>query len=161
MKVDSNEQVVRLIHRMWIVDGELQLNAFTLNDGETYLSVNRPAIESYEQEVNDFLTKHIQYTSSENSGIYPRAVLAVKDIQNLSVSLEKKTASLSVEVEPRDSHYKSHAGIFTRIDGKNIKGGSNQNIKTESNQVVSASAILQRVRMNLLRLSKVEVCAIK
>lgn len=161
MKVDSNEQVVRLIHRMWIVDGELQLNAFTLNDGETYLSVNRPAIESYIQDVNDFLTKHIQYTSSENSGIYPRAVLAVKDIQNLSISLEKETASLSVEVEPRDSHYKSHAGIFTRIDGKNIKGGSNQNIKTESNQVVSASAILQRVRMNLLRLSKVEVCAIK
>lgn len=161
MKVDSNEQVVRLIHRMWIVDGELQLNAFTLNDGETYLSVNRPAIESYIQDVNDFLTKHIQYTSSENSGIYPRAILAVKEIQDLSVSLEQETASLSVEVEPRDSHYKSHAGIFTRIDGRNIKGGSNQNITTVDNQVVSASAILQRVRMNLLRLSKVEECAIK
>ncbi len=161
MKVDSNEQVVRLIHRMWIVDGELQLNAFTLNDGETYLSVNRPAIESYIQDVNDFLTKHIQYTSPESSGIYPRAILAVKEIQDLSVSLEQETASLSVEVEPRDSHYKSHAGIFTRIDGRNIKGGSNQNITTVDNQVVSASAILQRVRMNLLRLSKVEECAIK
>ena len=161
MKVDSNEQVVRLIHRMWMIDGELQLNAFTLNDGETYLSVNRPTIESYEQDVNDFLTKHIQYTLSENNGIYPRAVLTVKEIHNLGVRLEKETASLSVEVEPRDSHYKSHAGIFTRIDGRNIKGGSNQNITTVDNQVVSASAILQRVRMNLLRLSKVEVCAIK
>ena len=160
MKVDSNEQVVRLIHRMWIVEGELQLNAFTLNDGETYLSVNRPAVDSYLRDVKDFLTKHIQYTSPENNGIYRRAVLAVNDIQDLSVSLEKENASLSVEVEPRDSHYKSHAGIFTRIDGKNIKGGSTQSFTTTANQVVSADAILQKVRMHLLRLSKVEVSAI-
>ena len=161
MKVNSDEQVVRLIHRMWIVEGELQLNAFTLNDGETYLSVNRPAVESYMEDVKFFLTKHNQYTSSKNSCNYPRAVLTVNEIQDLSVSLEMKTASLSVEVEPRDSHYKSHAGIFTRIDGKNIKGGATQNITLDNNQVVSADAILQKVRMHLLRHAKVEECAIK
>jgi hypothetical protein len=68
---------------------------------------------------------------------------------------------IKFDVLPRNSgRRKSHAGIFTRIDGKNIKGGSTQSITTTANQVVSADAILQKVRMHLLRLSKVEVSAI-
>ena len=154
MQIANNERVVRLLHRMWVVDDVLQLNAFTLNDGETYLSVNRPAVESFNDDVSDFLSKHLQYKTGNN---YKCAVINVLDINQVNILLGAETASLSVEVEPRASHYKSHSGIFTRIDGKNIKGGSSKIFETEFGQVVSAGAVLQKVRMHLLRLSKVEI----
>lgn len=154
MQIAHNERVVRLLHRMWVVDDVLQLNAFSLNDGETYLSVNRSAVESYNADISDFLSKHLQYKTNNN---YKCAVLNVSDINQLNILLGAETASLSVEVEPRASHYKSHAGIFTRIDGKNIKGGSSDIFETESGQVVSADAVLQKVRMHLMRLSKLTI----
>ena len=46
--IGDNEKVVRILHRDWVVDGVVMINAFTLRQNETYLSVNRPAIESYE-----------------------------------------------------------------------------------------------------------------
>ena len=160
LQVDSKEQVVRLLHRAWVVDGVLQLNAFTLDDGESYLSVNRPAVESYHEDVSDFLSKHPQYKTSDDTNNYQRAISNVGAIRGLSVNFEKEFATLSVEVEPRDAHYKSHAGIFVRIEGKSIKGGSTGIITTDTDQVVSASSILQKVRMFLLELSELDECSV-
>ena len=141
-QVGSEEQVARLLHRAWVVAGELQQNAFALKEDETYLSVNRMAIESFNEDVNDFLSKHKQYKTADNEDCYRRVVLKVKDIRELSVCFEKEIATLSVEVEPRDAHYKTHAGIFIRVDGKCIKGGMSEDIETSDTQVISASAIL-------------------
>ena len=33
--VENSEHVARILHREWIVDGVLQVNAFALSDGET------------------------------------------------------------------------------------------------------------------------------
>ncbi len=59
--VPSCEDVVRLLSSNWIIKGELQHTAFMLNPGETYLSVNRPAIESFCKDVAAFLSKHSDY----------------------------------------------------------------------------------------------------
>ncbi len=40
--INGNEKVVRILHRDWVVDNELQINAFALRQNETYISVNRP-----------------------------------------------------------------------------------------------------------------------
>ena len=66
---------------------------------------------------------------------------------------------IDVEVEPRDIHTKSHAGIFTRIQDKNIKKG--QLLKAgPTAKEVSGDAILLEVRKKLKSLSSVEDCKI-
>ena len=45
--IDNNEPVVRILHKEWVVDGQLQITAFALRQGESYISVNRPAIETF------------------------------------------------------------------------------------------------------------------
>ena len=44
--IDNEEQVARILHQDWIVEGLLQVSAFALSEGETYLSVNRPSIDT-------------------------------------------------------------------------------------------------------------------
>ena len=44
--IDNSETVVRILHKEWVVDGQLQITAFALRQGESYISVNRPAIDS-------------------------------------------------------------------------------------------------------------------
>ena len=44
--VDNNETVVRILHKDWVVDGQLQITAFSLRQDESYISVNRPAIDT-------------------------------------------------------------------------------------------------------------------
>ena len=64
-----------------------------------------------------------------------------------------------VEVEPRDFHTKSHAGIFTRFQNKNIKKG--QLLKAgPTAQDISVDTILLEVRKELKNLSTVEECRI-
>ena len=121
--VDNNETVVRILHKDWVVDGQLQITAFALRQGESYISVNRPAIDAFQSDVSDFLSKHSDYkVSDEGSLTYRQAGLDVFSVRNIKVELGQLSADVSVEVEPRDTHYKSHAGIFTRYDDKNIKG---------------------------------------
>ena len=48
--VENSEIVVRILHREWVVDGQLQITAFALRQGESYVSVNRPAIETFSSE---------------------------------------------------------------------------------------------------------------
>ncbi len=154
--ISETESVVRILHPDWIEDGILLHEAFLLNVGETYLSVNRPAVETFSEDVTSFLSKHVNYRYNENK--YQRATLSVGDIRRIDVSLDGVDAKTDVEVEPRDAHTKSHAGIFTRFQNKNIKRG--QTIKDSIlSEAVSADTILLEVCMNLIAISSVEVCS--
>ena len=151
--VSNTEKIVRILHRDWVVEGQVQINAFSLRLNETYISVNRPAISSFFDDVLDFITKHQDFLISENSS-YQQASLGVGDVRKIKIELGKDVADVVVEVEPRDKNYLSHAGIFTRCDGKNLKGG-------QQDKHIPVAAILQKVQHKLLQLSHVEVCKIK
>ena len=154
--VDNSEIVVRILHREWVVDGQLQITAFALRQGESYVSVNRPAIETFSSDVSDFVSKHADYkVSDEGSLTYRQASLNVSAVRNIKVELGQLSADVSVEVEPRDAHYKSHAGIFTRYDDKNIKGGQ-EAIQDKNACLMPVRAILQKVQHQLLALSTLE-----
>ena len=154
--VDNNETVVRILHKDWVVDGQLQVTAFALSQGESYVSVNRPAIETFLSDVSDFVSKHTDYkVSDEGSLTYRQAGLNVSAVRNIRVELGQLSADVTVQVEPRDAHYKSHAGIFTRYDEKNIKGGQ-ENILANNDCLMPVRAILQKVQHQLLALSTLE-----
>ena len=69
---------------------------------------------------------------------------------------KEKVVNLTIEVEPRDTHYKSHAGIFTRFEGRNIKGGQNADIAIGEGEVVSYEDVLLKVQHQLLAISTLE-----
>lgn len=154
--VSSSEKVARILNPEWIEDGILMHEAFMLRDGETYISVNRPSVDSYDKDVTDFINKHPDYAFDTDK--YKRALLGVGEIRDINVAFDEVEAKIDVEVEPRDAHYKSHAGIFTRLDHKNLKKGQLIDVQAEEN--VSADSILLEVRMNLLDISTVEQCEI-
>ena len=154
--VDDKETVVRILHKEWIVDGQLQITAFALRQGESYISVNRPAIDTFLSDVSDFVSKHADYKVSDKGSLtYRQASLSVSAVRNIKVELGQLAADVSVEVEPRDAHYKSHAGIFTRYDEKNIKGGQ-ESIQDKNDCLMPVRAILQKVQHQLLALSTLE-----
>ena len=156
--VDDNETVARILHREWIIVGELQIYAFALRKNETYFSVNRPSIASFESDVLDFIIEHPAYKSESDSLSFRIAELNVCEIRRIKVELGELSIDVSVEVEPRDSHYKSHAGIFTRIEGRNIKGGQQQMLITDNGKVVSYKAIHLKVQYALFALSNLKNC---
>jgi hypothetical protein len=156
--VDDGETVARILHREWIVDGELQIYAFALRKNETYISVNRPSVASFESDVLDFIIEHPVYRSESDSLSFKQAELNVCEIRNITSDLGELSIDVSVEVEPRDSHYKSHAGIFTRVEGRNIKGGQQQMLITDNGKVVSYEAIQLKVQYALLALSNLKNC---
>ena len=140
--IDNDETVVRILHREWVVDGQLQITAFALRQGESYVS--------------DFVSKHTDYkVSDEGSLTYRQAGLNVSAVRNIRVELGQLSADVTVQVEPRVAHYKSHAGIFTRYDEKNIKGGQ-ENILANNDCLMPVRAILQKVQHQLLALSTLE-----
>ena len=154
--VDNNETVVRILHKEWVIDGQLQITAFALRQGESYISVNRPAIDTFLSDVSDFVSKHTDYkVSDEGSLTYRQAGLNVSAVRNIRVELGQLSADVTVQVEPRVAHYKSHAGIFTRYDEKNIKGGQ-ENILANNDCLMPVRAILQKVQHQLLALSTLE-----
>lgn len=56
--VGNEEDVVRILSNSWVRNGFVQHTAFSLREGETYISVNRPAIASYASDVASFVSKH-------------------------------------------------------------------------------------------------------
>ena len=75
------------------------------------------------------------------------------------MKVDQVEMKIDVEVEPRDNHTKSHAGIFTRFQNKNIKKG--QLLKTgPTAEEVSGDTILLEVRKELKSLSSIEECKI-
>ena len=154
--IDNNETVVRILHKDWVVDGQLQITAFALRQGESYVSVNRPVIDTFLSDVSDFVSKHADYkVSDKGSLVYCQAGLDVSAVRNIKVELGQLSADVSVEVEPRDMHYKSHAGIFTRYDDKNIKGGQ-EIVQDKYDRLMPVRAILQKVQYQLLALATLE-----
>ena len=152
--VKSDEQIARILHPEWIVDDEVQYSAFVLSNGETYLSVNRLAIDTYDDDINDFISKHPNYKADGNA--YHRALMEVGDVRNMNVELNQRVANLTVEVEPRNMHYKSHAGVFVRVDDKNVKGGQEGAFIADDGDVVSYDDIRQKVSLGLLQLATLE-----
>ncbi len=151
--VSDNESIVRILNQDWFEEGELMHVAFALRRNETYLSVNRPAIETFSNDVAEFVKSHSQYLFSANK--YRSAILNVGEVRNIEVKLADTIVDIDVEVESRDAHTKSHAGIFTRNQNKNIKSGSSIYIPSLKENV-SADNILLKVRFKLLKLSKAE-----
>ena len=158
--MSSSEKIVRLLNRIWIVEGELQPAAFVLNAGETYLSVNRPAVATYESDVDDFISKHPAFCVRSSQKMYYRASLSVGDVRNIGCLIGDERLQIEVDVEPRSMHYQSHAGIFTRVDGVTIK--AEKSIAYPGSKYgVSSEPILMKLRFELLRLSNVELCPVK
>lgn len=151
--IQDSEDVARLVDNEWIVNGRLQLTAFALRRGETYISVNRMLAPSYNEDVRIFILTHPFY--SNTNGYYNRAVLLVKDIRSIAVVIDGAVLSVDVEVEARSRNIASHAGIFVRHNDKNIKTGNQVVIKKQS-LGISADDILLDVRMSLLRIATLE-----
>lgn len=155
--IKDTEDVARLVDNEWIVNGRLQLAAFALRRGETYISVNRLSAPSYKEDVAYFVNTHRSYSQSE--GFYNRAILSVKDIRSIKVEIDNEVLCIDVEVEARSRNIASHAGIFVRHDGKNIKNGNQIVIKKQS-LGISADDILLDVRMSLVRIATLEECSV-
>ena len=153
--VSSNENVARILASDWIVDGEIQHTAFMLRPAETYISVNRPAIETFANDIASFISCHPNYCVSGTSDSYNAAILNVGDIRAIDVEHEGKVIDINVEVEPREIHTKSHAGIFTRFHSENIKNGKILKYGPTAEDI-SADMILLDVRYQLLSLSTLE-----
>lgn len=156
-QISSAELVVRLLNRIWIVEGELQPAAFVLNAGETYLSVNRPAVASYESDVDDFISKHPAFCVRSSQKMYYRTSLSVGAVRHIGCLIGNERLEVDVDVEPRSMHYQSHAGIFTRVNGVTVKAEKSI-FYTGSKYGVSSEPILMKLRFELLRLSNVELC---
>ena len=154
-QVSSEENVARILSKEWFVRGKLTSVAFALEQGESYLSVNRTAIDTYDSDVAMFVKNHNSYAFDDST--YKRALLNVGDVRGIDVKVDHVEMKIDVEVEPRDIHTKSHAGIFTRIQDKNIKKG--QLLKAgPTAEEVSGDTILLEVRKQLKSLSSVEDC---
>ena len=156
-QVSSEENVARILSKEWFVRGKLTSVAFALEQGESYLSVNRTAIDTYDSDVAMFVKNHNSYAFDDST--YKRALLNVGDVRGIDVKVDHVEMKIDVEVEPRDIHTKSHAGIFTRIQDKNIKKG--QLLKAgPTAEEVSGDTVLLEVRKQLKSLSSVEDCKI-
>ena len=149
--VSSSEQVARILSKEWFDGEELMNIAFTLMEGETYISVNRPLISTYSADVASFIAKHPAYSFKADT--YKRATLNVAHIRGIEIDAFGKKLNINVEVEPRDVRTKSHAGIFTRYENRNLKVGDSLRILEKN---VSADDVLIKVRSQLLSLSVIE-----
>ncbi len=153
--IHNTENVARILSNVWFDKGKLLNIAFRLRNGETYISVNRPSIDSYQADVENFVKNHEDYQFS--NGMYRRAMLNVGEIRGIKVTVGDTSLYADVEVEPRNTKTLSHAGIFTKFQDKNVKQG--QIIRTGvAEEEVSSDTLLLEVRSCLLELSKVELC---
>ena len=158
--VSPEERVARLISKAWIDEGVLLNAAFAFAKNETYLSVNRLAVESYSEDVKTFIEKHSDYQLEDRQGYYCRAILVVGQINNIKVVDGNDLLDVKVEVEPRDSHTKSHAGILVRAKGQNVVPGLELHPNTLP-ACVSSDAVLQEVRWKLHDIAELQTCKLK
>ena len=154
--VSSEEKIARIIRNEWIMDGELLITAFALAPKETYLSVNRPAIDTYENDVREFISKHFDFQSDSGTS-YNRALMSVGDVRDIDIVFNEDKLNVDVEVEPRDSHTKSHAGIFVRTGKHNIIHGR-ELFDGSVPAGISADDILHEVRWALHDIAEVQKC---
>ena len=153
--IPSSENVARLLTPDWVFEGVLQHTAFMLKANETYISVNRPAVETFHQDVTSFLSSHPHYCVEGTDDTYQCAMLNVGDIRAINVAYEDKIMDINVEIEPRDAHVKSHAGIFTRFHSEIVKNGKVLKYGPIGEEI-SADQILLDVRFQLLSIASIE-----
>ena len=112
--MEGNENVARLLKKVWVMGNEIAPAAFTLrpNIYETYISVLRENVSTFQIDALEIAHRRaVKYAS-----INTRDLTGKTDI----LFSEKTTYS----VKPIDNEkYKSHAGIFIAINGHNIVGG--------------------------------------
>ena len=157
--IEDTENVARILHRKWVIDGILQHYAFVLRRNETYISVNRLAVSSFDDDVASFVESHPDFYANKNNTEYLRALVNVGEVRQTEVKVNETRLNIEVEVEPRDVFTKSHAGIFTRYEGQNIKVGETLSIEPLK-EAISSDDILLEVRSRLLDLSQLEHCKI-
>lgn len=113
------EDVARMLFSpLFISEGILSQRAFMLEDafGETYISVLRVAMECFESDIEGI--------KREGNTLYGYAQMNVGSIRSAVVPNHPE---IKFDVLPRNaSKRKSHAGIFTAIDNKRVKGGMPQ-----------------------------------
>lgn len=148
--ISNNESVVRILKKDWFDDGKLMHVAFALRKGESYISVNRPSVDTFENDVRNFVKAHQDYAFGEDSQEYCGANLNVGDIRDIHVVLDDRCVDIDVDVKPRDVYIKSHAGIFTRYGNINLKPGDTICFESEKSDM-SADDILLKTRLHLLR----------
>jgi len=153
--VSNTEQLDRILQGEWLVDGKVQASAFALRRDETYLSVNRPSVSSFSDDVMDFIMRHPAYGSIGSVTACRVAEVNVGRVRDIRFQLGNNLAEVFVEVEPRDNNYRSHAGIFTKCDGKNVKGGQ-ESVVISNGKHFPAKAILQKVRYALLQMAELK-----
>ena len=151
--ISSDETVDRILHQDWVIDGVIQLGAFTLRPNETYISVNRPSVSTYASDVANFVGSHHMYQHTEST--YWSAVLSVEEIRDIKLTNNGEPVNIDVEVESRSAHIASHAGIFTRLGTTNIKQGAT--LPAESIPLgLSADDILMEVGWSLIAISELQ-----
>ena len=89
--IDDKERVARILSQDWFEEGRLLHVAFALNYGETYLSVNRLAAQSYSSDVCNFVGKHEEYAFGVRQCEYRRAVLNVGEVRTIDITHGGKT----------------------------------------------------------------------
>ncbi len=113
------EDVARMLFSpLFISEGVLSQRAFMLEDasGETYISVLRIAMECFEADMEGI--------KREGNTLYGYAQMNVGRIR---ASVIPEHPEIKFDVLPRNAgKRKSHAGIFTTIDNKRVKGGMPQ-----------------------------------
>lgn len=157
--IDS-ENVARILSNKWVVDGVILHMAFTLREGETYISVNRPSVATYQEDVSTFVATHPDFYLDDNHFAYQRALLNTGKVRSIVVLVDEKPLNVSVEVEPRDVFTKSHAGIFTRLDGTILKPGKIVPVEGLEKDV-PVDDILLEVRSQLIDRAQLEQLSFK
>lgn len=113
------EDIARILFSpLFISEGVLSQRAFMLEEasGETYISVLRAAMECF--------LSDLEGISREGNTLYGYALMNVGCIRNAVVPNHPE---IKFDVLPRNAgKRKSHAGIFTTIDNKRVKGGMPQ-----------------------------------
>ena len=157
--VDDSEQVARIVSKEWMIEGVLMPQAFEFAPRETYLSVNRPCVDTYKEDVSQFVMRHPQYLSEDGVSC-SCAMLSVADVRATKVIYEDEVLLIGVEVEPRSAHTPSHAGIFVRSNGRNVVAGR-QMPGQRVPEGVSAEIVLQYVQWELYALAHLQKCPLK
>ena len=117
--VEDWEDVARMLFSpLFICEGVLSQRAFMLEEtsGETYISVLRVAMDCFESDMKGI--------KRESNTLYGYAQMNVGCMRNTVVP---DYPEIKFDVLPRNTgKRKSHAGIFTTINNKRIKGGMPQ-----------------------------------
>lgn len=124
-KIEDSEIVVRVLSVTDIKkDGSIKPSAFKLRNTENvpfeeYISVFREAVDTFNDDYEKFTT------TRKSASVKCR--ILTEDLRAVKFSITLGLVTFDVKADP--TAYKSHAGIFIAIDGRNICGDEIKKIK--------------------------------